>query len=47
MAKWRENPTPEQRIIRAVRWAERQSFRNVAADLRHALADLKALPQAR
>jgi hypothetical protein len=36
-----ENPTPDQRVERAAKWAERQRFWNVAADLRQALADLE------
>jgi hypothetical protein len=41
------NPTPEQRIKRAAKWAEQQHFFNVAADLRQALVDLERRQKAK
>ncbi len=36
------NPTPERRIADVLRWAEQQGFKNVAGELRQALADMNA-----
>jgi|HubBroStandDraft_6_1064221.scaffolds.fasta_scaffold6961805_1 hypothetical protein len=33
--------TPEQRIARVAKWAERQGLMNVAAELREALVELE------
>jgi hypothetical protein len=41
MPRQPKNPTPEQRIARVVKWAERQGLMNVAADLREALVELE------
>ena len=40
MAKFRKHRTAKQRIADVIRWAERQGFFNIAADLRAALADM-------
>ncbi len=49
MARRPKVVTPEHRVADVLRWAERQGFENVAADLRQALADLnlKTRPPAR
>jgi hypothetical protein len=45
--KKRENMTARERIAEVIGWADRQGFVNIAAELRHALAQLDRETRAR